>query len=47
MKAAGVISIFHCDHEGNIMERTRGVDLSYSGGEDPLFTLHRAEGLNG
>ena len=36
-------------HGGIIMERTRGVSLRYSGGEDPLCTrtLHRAEGLYG
>ena len=27
------------------MERTRGVSLRYSGGGDPLCTLHRGEGL--
>ena len=27
------------------MERPRGVNLIYSGGGDPLCTLHRAEGL--
>ena len=27
------------------MERTRGVNMIYSCGGYPLFTLHRAEGL--
>ena len=34
-------------HGGIIMERTRGVSLRYSGGGDPLCTLHREEVLYG
>ena len=34
-------------HGGIKMERHRGVNLRYTGGADPLCTLHRGEGLYG